>query len=132
MATTSRQASQVDGKRRGFIASADYSVTGQFLIVSITAENTVTLSTSATDAAIVGVLQNTPKALDAADVVGRWGGGTGLVKAGGNIAAGNPLTTNSSSQAVAAVSTNQVFGYALHAGVSGDIIEFAPSYGILA
>lgn len=47
--------------------------------------------------------------------------GIAKVEYGGTITRGAALTTNASGQAVAAVATNQVIGYAEISGVSGDI-----------
>lgn len=122
-------ASQVYGPRRSFKAGVDLS-TSQFLIVSVTANNTVGLCVSATDRTMVGVLENKPRITDAADVCGRWGGGTMLVRAGGTIAYGDYVTCNASSQAITTTTANnEVLGRAINAAVSGDIVELAPYYG---
>lgn len=55
------------------------------------------------------------------------------VMLGGAVAAGDPLTSDASGKAVkAAAAGDRVIGYAMVAGVSGDIIHFQFSLGTLA
>lgn len=117
----------VDGPRKSNLkAAADYSAK-QYYIVKLSADDTVTLASAATDA-LVGVILNKPKAGEAVELFGRWGGGTGKVICGGSVTRLAFLTTDSAGKAVATTTVgDEVIGRALQAGDAGDIIEFAPS-----
>lgn len=106
-----------------------------FRIVSLSASSnnptgrTVALCTSPTDATMLGVLNNAPKAGETAEVLGRNAQGTFKVVVSVNsagVAIGDELTASSDSGAITAVSTNQVFGRALEAGVAGQVITYEP------
>lgn len=59
----------------------------------------------------------------------------GDVKLGGTVARGDPLTSDASANAVkanpSAGSNNRIVGFAMIAGVSGDIIPFAINLGFM-
>src|SRR2546421_4196522 len=126
-----------DGRYLTLIADADYSAsTNLFKIVSIAASTAnptgrkVVLATSATDANIIGVLNNTPGAGEAASVCGRNAVGTFKVVAGANTAAisiGDRFTVDTDSGALKTTSSgNQVVGIALEAAVAGQVFEYLP------
>ncbi len=119
------------------MADADLSAASNlFKIVSIassTANPTgrkVVLATSATDANIIGVLNNTPAAGEPASICGRNADGTFKVVLGANTAAvsiGDYLTVDTDSGALkTTTSGNQVIGRAMEAGVAGQVIEYMP------
>lgn len=126
-----------DGRYLTIISDADLSdVDNLFRIVSIAASTAnptgrkVVLATSATDANIIGVLNNNPKAGEPASVCGRNASGTFKVKLGANTAAvsvGDKLTVDTDSGALkTTTSGNEVIGRALEAGVAGQVIEYLP------
>lgn len=106
------------------------STSGQFLIMKMdSTANQVVPATAATDK-LIGVNMSKPKALDYADIRLRSAMGTLQVVAGGTIAIGDPVTSNSSGQAITTSTTgHQILGYALYAAASGDIFEVMPSTG---
>lgn len=105
-------------------AAADLS-TKQFYAVKITAARAVNLASSGGEG-IYGILQNKPASGDAADV-----GIIGVTKAiaGGTIAAGDLLMTDTSGKLITATSTNHAVGQALEAGVLNQIITMAIGLG---
>ena len=126
-----------DGRYLTLIADADYSAAANlFKIVSIAASTAnptgrkVVLATSATDANIIGVLNNTPGASEPASVCGRNANGTFKVIAGANTAAisiGDRFTVDTDSGALKTTSSgNQVVGIALEAAVAGQVFEYLP------
>lgn len=118
-------AEQTIGPNKTYKAAADLS-SSQYHIVKQTSAGVVNLASAATDV-ITGVLQNKPKSGENAEVCMRNGGGTGKVKLGGNVAIGSFLTADASGHAVATTTGgNEVFGRAIEAGVSGDVIEYEP------
>lgn len=107
-------------------AGADLS-TKQYFIVKTDANGKYVLAAAATDA-IRGVLVNAPKLGETADVATINGSGTFKVVAGGTIAKDAYLTSDASGKAVATTTTgNRVFGRAVAAAVSGDIVEYIKS-----
>lgn len=125
------------GRELTFIADADLSAAANlYRVVSIAASavNTtgrkVVLATSHTDANIIGVLNNTPKAGEAASVVGRNAQGTFKVVIGANSAAvsvGDYLTVDTDSGALkTTTAADQLIGRALEAGTAGQVIEYIP------
>jgi|SRR5665213_1936867 len=108
-----------------------------FRIVSYQADATnptgrsVVMTTSATDANILGVLNNQPVAGETASVMGRNGSGTFKVVVSANssgVAIGDALTASSDSGAITTTtSTNQIIGYAQEAGAAGQVIEYLPA-----
>src|SRR2546423_1298136 len=129
-----------EGRYLSFVSDADLSAvsngieTNLFKIVSIAASTAnptnrkVVLATSATDANIIGVLNNAPKAGEAASVVGRNSTGTFKVKAGANTAAisiGDFFTVDTDSGALkTTTSGDQLVGQALEAAVAGQVFEY--------
>lgn len=116
----------VDSKRRTFQAGSDLT-NFQYMICKLNGSGQVIPSTAATDKHIGVIEQNVP-ANDYGTVrLVNGGDGTYHVIAGGTIAIGDFLTANSSSQAVATTTGgDQVVGQAIHAAVSGDLVEFLP------
>ncbi|HEX4775080.1 MAG TPA: capsid cement protein [Candidatus Saccharimonadales bacterium] len=126
-----------EGRYLTFIADADLSAAANlYKIVSIAAStaNTtgrkVVLSTSTTDHLIVGVLNNTPKAGEAASVTGRNSSGTFKVVAGANtasISVGDQLTVDTDSGALKTTTAgDELIGIALEAAVAGQVFEYLP------
>lgn len=114
---------------KSFVASAD---ADPFLIAAFS-----TASQVAPGAADDDPLIGTYDAMGAvsggmADVVL---GGIGSVKLGGTVAAGDPLTANADGEAIvcaaAAGETRRYIGYALLAGVDGDIVDYLHAPGLL-
>ena len=104
-------------------AGADLS-TKQYYVVKTDANGKYILATAATDA-LRGVLVNAPKLGETADVASINGSGTFKVLAGGTIAKDAYLTTDANGKAIATTTTgNRVFGRAVAAAVSGDIVEY--------
>lgn len=93
---------------------------------------TVVVATAATDK-IIGVTQGAYKVGETATIKLRSGAGTYKVKAGGTIAVGDRLTSNGSGQLIATTTAaNEVVGFALEAGSSGDFVEAMPSLNLYA
>lgn len=104
-----------------------------YSIVKATATDfAVAQATAATDK-VLGVTTE----IDAADTerVDVVISGTAFVKAGGTIAAGDPITANASGYAVtaapAAGSNNRIIGFARQSAVSGDVFEVILSLGVI-
>lgn len=132
------------GRALTFIADADYSAVSSttgiptylFRIVSIASSavnstgRKVQLATSATDANIIGVLNNNPGAGEPASVVGRNAEGTFKVVAGVNTAAisiGDYFTVDTDSGALKTTNSgDQIVGQALEAAVAGQVFEYKP------
>ncbi|MFI2837553.1 DUF2190 family protein [Mycolicibacterium sp. PDY-3] len=107
-------------------AGADLS-TKQYYVVKTDSNGKYVLASAATDA-IAGVLVNAPKLGETADVANINGSGTFKVAAGGTIAKDAYLTTDANGKAIATTTTgNRVFGRAVAAAVSGDIVEYRKS-----
>ena len=102
---------------RTFIAGEDLS-SSQFKFVTLESDGQVDLADSAGENCI-GVVINDPAAAGEATVVVS---GKTVVTAGGTIAAGAAIATDASGDAVTAASTNIIMGYALEAGVDGQVI----------
>lgn len=101
------------------VCSEDLS-TKQFYIVQQDANGDIEVAEGATDL-LVGVLQNNPASGEPATY--RFLG-TSKVKAGGTIAVGDWITTDSAGKGIATTTDgNIVIGKALEAGVTDDIIE---------
>jgi hypothetical protein len=108
--------------------------TNLFRIVSVassTANPTgrkVVLTTSATDANVIGVLNEVKAATEPVSVVARNAQGTFKVVVSANssgVAIGDRLTASSDSGAITTTTTgDQVIGIALEAGVAGQVIEY--------
>jgi hypothetical protein len=110
-------------------ATNDNDLTHLYNVVKFTAatNNSVDLSTTATDT-IAGVIQNYTAGVGGECTVAlRNAQGTYKVKAGGTIAVGDLLTTDSASHAITTTTTgNIVFGQAFQSAVAGDVFEFRP------
>lgn len=111
------------GERYSAPAAVDLS-TKRYHLVKLDANGNVVLATTATDN-ILGVLDNSPKAGQTADVVLANGSGSFKVKLGGTVAAGAFLTANADSEAIATTTAgNRVIGRAVRAGVENEIAEY--------
>lgn len=111
------------GERYSAPAAADLS-TKRYHLVKLDANGNVVLATSATDN-ILGVLDNSPKAGQTADVVLVNGAGSFKVKLGGTVAAGAFLTANADGEAIGTTTAgNRVIGRAVRAGVENEIAEY--------
>lgn len=107
---------------KSFVCGATTLIAKQYYIVKLHTDGTIILGAAGTDN-LIGVLQNKP-AVGAAALV-RFGG-TSKVIAGGTIAPGAWVTSNSSGQAVATTTDGDVvIGQYLGTAnaASGDIIE---------
>ena len=102
---------------RTFIAGEDLS-SSQFKFVTLESDGQVDLADSAGENCI-GVVINDPASGGEATVVVS---GKTVVTAGGTIAAGASIATDASGDAVTASTGNIVMGYALEAGVDGQVI----------
>jgi hypothetical protein len=92
----------------------------QFYIVQLAADGDIEVGEGATDL-LVGVLQNAP---DSGEQATYRFLGTSKVKAGGTIAIGDWVTTDSAGKAVATTTDGNItIGRALAAAVDGDIFE---------
>lgn len=104
-------------------AGADLA-TKQGYVVKTDSGGKIVVAAAATDA-IRGVLVNSPKSGETADVALINGNGTFKVKLGGTVTKDAYLTSNASGLAIATTTTgDRVFGRAVSAGVSGDVIEY--------
>lgn len=108
---------------RTFIASADYSTTGQYLIVKIAATgnpNKITTAGASTDA-LIGVLQDNPKSGVSGNVRHT---GTTKVVAHTTIHQGDKLTAYSDGTAnPTTTAKDNIIGIALEDAAAGDIFE---------
>ena len=102
---------------RTFIAGEDLS-SSQFKFVTLESDGQVDLADSAGENCM-GVVINDPASGGEATVVVS---GKTVVTAGGTIAAGAAVATDASGDAVTASTGNIVMGYALEAGVDGQVI----------
>lgn len=102
---------------RTFIAGEDLS-SSQFKFVTLESDGQVDLADSAGENCM-GVVINDPASGGEATVVVA---GKTVVTAGGTIAAGASIATDASGDAVTASTGNIVMGYALEAGVDGQVI----------
>lgn len=125
-----------EGGVMGFTSTNDLSAAPIGSIVKIDSANAPTnivLAAAATDIP-VGVLIDQPLAGQTGTVRLRNCTGTSFVKLGGTVAVGAAITSNASGLGVAATQaiagaqpTSQILGFALQAGVSGDVIEIQPA-----
>ena len=102
---------------RTFIAGEDLS-SSQFKFVTLESDGQVDLADSAGENCI-GVVINDPASGGEATVVVS---GKTVVTSGGTIAAGAAVATDASGDAVTATTNNIIMGYALEAGVDGQVI----------
>lgn len=103
---------------RSMEAGEDLSA-AQFHFVTLESDGKVDLADSAGENCY-GILLNKPDAADKAATVAI--SGRCLVEAGGTVAAGAALQTNATGEAITAATGDYVMGYALEAGVDGQII----------
>jgi len=108
---------QESRETRTFIAGEDLS-SSQFKFVTLESDGQIDLADSAGENCM-GVVVNDPTSGSEATVVV---GGKTVVTAGGTIAAGASVATDASGDAVTASTGNIVMGYALEAGVDGQVI----------
>jgi hypothetical protein len=108
---------QESRETRTFIAGEDLS-SSQFKFVTLESDGQVDLADSAGENCM-GVVINDPASGGEATVVVS---GKTVVTAGGTIAAGASIATDASGDAVTASTGNIVMGYALEAGVDGQVI----------
>ena len=129
-------ANGVYGGERTFPIGVDLSAF-QYMIMKLNGSGAIIPATASTDK-LIGVLQDnmplpaaaTPTEIEYANVALTSYPGTLKVIAGGTIAIGDQLTTNSSSQAIATTTSgDRTIGQALHAAVAGDLVEFMPDGG---
>lgn len=106
-----------DVRCRTYIAGQDLSA-HQFHFVTLAADGQV--DPTGDGARADGVLLNTPNAAGKAATVAYDGRVT--VEAGGTIARGGAVASNAAGEAVAAATNDVILGYALEAGVDGQII----------
>lgn len=119
---------QNEGSSKGYVATA---ALAEGIAVKISSGQVV-VATAATDK-IIGITQGAYAAGETASIKLRSGTGTVKVKAGGTIAIGDRLTSNATGQSIATTTAaNEVIGFALEAGVSGDFIEVMPSLSLYA
>lgn len=110
--------------------SAASLVDKRYYVVYVSAKGVVTIGSAATQKPL-GTIVNKPQAGVGANIEVQLptGGSTGKVIAGGTIAIGDKLTTDSAGKAVATTSAgNYVFGVALEPADSGDIFEYMPHF----
>lgn len=113
-----------DGPEITMYAAGDLNTTGgPFHIITIDASGYAKLADDA-DAPtepLIGVLQNDPDAAGESAVIRI--AGIAKVMSEASIDEGVPVTTNSSSHAIAAITSDWVLGVAMTAGVSGSLME---------
>lgn len=111
------------GERYSAPAAADLS-TKRYHLVKFDTNQNIVLATAATDA-ILGVLDNSPKLGQTADVVLVNGPGSFKVKLGANTSAGAYLTANGDGEAIGTTTTgNRVIGRLVRTGVENEIAEY--------
>ncbi|MFI8696757.1 capsid cement protein [Dietzia maris] len=108
-----------------YTAVAGENLSGKrYHIVKLNSDGKVVLAAAATDA-IIGVLDNEPKAGETAEVVTVNGQGTFRVKAAAIIAKDAFITSDANGQAVATTTAgNRVIGRAVRAFAAGEIGEY--------
>ena len=108
---------------KGYVATA---ALGDGVIVKLSSGQVV-VATAGADVSI-GVIVGATAAGGTANVRLRSAQGTLKVQAGGTVAVGDAVTATAAGKAITTVvAANQILGYALEAGVSGDMIEVMPS-----
>jgi hypothetical protein len=94
-----------------------------YTCVKVNTDGTIAQATTGT--AVDGVVEKGDKAGATVSFAHRNGQGSFKVKLGGTVAVGDNLTAGTGGLAVkTTTSGNVVFGTALHAGVSGDVVEY--------
>lgn len=108
---------------RGYVANI---ATANGVIVKLSSGKVV-IATAGTDKSI-GVTENSAAAGETASIRLRSAQGTIKVVAGGTIAVGDAVTATTAGKAlVTTTAGDQILGYALEAGASGDFVEVMPS-----
>jgi|SRR5882672_4822966 len=113
---------------RGFVdttrvAAADYSTTGQFLVVAISGTDGVSVTRTTTDGQRgYGILENSPTASQVAEVCSL---GPCKARAGAAVTAGQLLKSQVTTSRVIPIAANADYALAmaLEDGVDGDVIE---------
>lgn len=119
--------SQYSGSK-GFKATA---ALGTGILVKLSSGEVV-VATAATDK-IIGVTENSCDAGEVVSVRLLSSSGTIKVKAGGNVAVGDLLTSDADGEVIATTTAgNRVVGQALESGVDNDLIEALPVNHIYA
>lgn len=103
---------------RSFEAGEDLSA-AQFHFVTLETSGAVALAAAA-GGNCIGVLLNAPAAVGRAATVAI--SGKVMVEAGATIVAGDAIQTNAAGEAIPAATGGYIMGYALEAGVDGQII----------
>ena len=116
-----------ESNHRGWDAGADLSAAADtYKTVKFDGNGDIVLGAATSDN-IIGILENSPELGDTAEVRLISASGTGKVRAGGNVSVGDMLTQNSTGRAIATTTTgHKVFGRAISAGATDEIIEYAP------
>lgn len=125
-------ANYVDGSNGGFISTNDLSAvtSGQLLAIgkivkidsSNAPQNIVLAGANGTGA--IGVLLDAPAAGQVGTVRFRNAGGTASIRLNGTVTVGAAITSDASGLGIATTTAgDQIVGYALSAGVAGDMCE---------
>lgn len=110
----------VDGSSRGFAAGTALALG---TIVKSTTANVAVAAAAATDV-LLGTITETVAINKTANVRLRNASGTSNVLLAGTVAIGDAITANASGLGITTVTAgNQIVGFALEAGVAGDVIE---------
>jgi len=118
-------AREVEGNIASREAGEDLS-SSQYYIVKLSS-GTVVKSSAATDKHL-GVVRNKPTSGATASIFLRSAAGTGKVKAGGTISAGQKITSDANGKAVVSTSNgDEIIGMAVEDAVLNDVFEFMPS-----
>lgn len=103
-----------------FNSSTDYSSSGQYTLMIQNTTNDNEVTQSGLDGVVIGVLQNNPKANEAASIA--YGGRLKVVY-GDTITVGAVVCSDASGRAIPLASNHNIVGIALKAGVVGDVGE---------
>jgi hypothetical protein len=105
----------------GVVGSASPNSGKQFRFVKMTGAHQCGLATAAANETVVGVMQNKPQVVGQAVTVAI--AGVSMVQAGGTIAAGDIIKTNSTGLAVTGVAgTDVALGEAIGSAASGQLV----------
>jgi len=119
---------QNEGNAKGYVSTAAINEGVAVKIVS----GEVVMATAATDK-IIGFTQHKAGAGETVSVKLRSGAGTVKVRAGGTVAVGDRLTSDTTGRSITTTTAaNEVIGFALEAGAVNDFIEVMPSIGLYA
>lgn len=122
-----------DGSFMGFISTNDLSAAASYgKVVKIDSSNApdhIVLA-GANGTGAIGVLVDTPGVGQTGTVRLRTASGTSFIRLSGTVAVADAVTSASGGTGIATTTAgDQILGYALQAGVTGDIIEIMPSTG---